>query len=49
MNAQNQHQLEPLQFGRLSIWRDSATHDDKQAREHAARLELRAGTDREMA
>jgi len=32
MNAQNRQQLEPLEFGRLSVWRDSATHDEKQAR-----------------
>jgi SAM-dependent methyltransferase len=36
-------------FGRLSVWRDSAGLDDKQAREHAARLELRAGAESEIA
>jgi ubiquinone/menaquinone biosynthesis C-methylase UbiE len=36
-------------FGRLSVWRDSVGLDDKQAREHAARLELRAGADSEVA
>lgn len=35
-------------FGRLSVWRDSAGLDDKQAREHAARLELRAGAESEI-
>jgi ubiquinone/menaquinone biosynthesis C-methylase UbiE len=39
----------PVQFGRLSSWRDSAGLDDKQAREHAARLELRARADSEVA
>jgi ubiquinone/menaquinone biosynthesis C-methylase UbiE len=38
-----------VDFGRLSVWRDSAGLDDKQAREHAARLELRAGADSEVA
>lgn len=36
-------------FGRLSPWRDSAGFDDQKAREHAARLELRAGSDSEIA
>lgn len=49
MNAQNRQQREPVQFGRLSVWRDSAAHDDKQAREHASRLELRARADSEIA
>lgn len=40
---------ESVEFGRLSFWRDSAGLDDKQAREHAARLELRAGADSEIA
>ena len=38
-----------VDFGRLSAWRDSAGLDDKQAREHAARLELRAGAESEIA
>jgi ubiquinone/menaquinone biosynthesis C-methylase UbiE len=38
-----------MEFGQLSAWRDSAGLDDKQAREHAARLELRAGADSEVA
>jgi ubiquinone/menaquinone biosynthesis C-methylase UbiE len=38
-----------VDFGRLSPWRDSTGLDDKQAREHAARLELRAGADSEVA
>lgn len=49
MDARSQQELEPLRFGRLSVSRDSATHDDKQAREHAAGLELRADAGREMA
>jgi len=40
---------EASEFGRLSVWRDSAGLDDKQAREHAARLELRASADSEVA
>jgi ubiquinone/menaquinone biosynthesis C-methylase UbiE len=36
-------------FGRLSPWRDSAGLDEQQAREHAARLELRAGAESEAA
>lgn len=40
---------EAMEFGRLSAWRDSAGLDDKQAREHAARLELRAGAESEIA
>lgn len=38
-----------IEFGRLSVWRDSTGFDDKQAREHAARLELRARGDDEVA
>lgn len=38
-----------VEFGRLSVWRDSSGLDEKQAREHAARLELRAGADSEIA
>jgi ubiquinone/menaquinone biosynthesis C-methylase UbiE len=41
--------IKSVEFGRLSVWRDSAGLDDKQAREHAARLELRAGADSEVA
>jgi hypothetical protein len=41
MGEQNRRRPEPVEFGRLSVWRDSAGLDDKQAREHAARLELR--------
>jgi ubiquinone/menaquinone biosynthesis C-methylase UbiE len=37
------------EFGRLSVWRDSSRLDEKQAREHAARLELRARAESEMA
>jgi ubiquinone/menaquinone biosynthesis C-methylase UbiE len=40
---------ETMEFGRLSVWRDSGGLDDKQAREHAARLELRARADSEVA
>ncbi len=40
---------EAMEFGRLSVWRDSAGLDDKQAREHAARLELRARAESEIA
>lgn len=49
MNEQNQQRPAPVEFGRLSVWRDSAGLDDKQAREHAARLELRARADSEIA
>jgi ubiquinone/menaquinone biosynthesis C-methylase UbiE len=31
-----------MEFGRLSAWRDTATLDEAKARNHAARLELRA-------
>jgi len=37
------------EFGRLSSWRDSAGLDDGQAREHAARLELRGRAESEVA
>jgi len=40
---------EAMEFGRLSPWRDSAGLDDEQAREHAARLELRARAESEVA
>lgn len=36
-------------MGRLSPWRDSGSLDDQQAREGAARLEQRAGTESEIA
>jgi SAM-dependent methyltransferase len=49
MSRRNQQQAEATEFGRLSVWRDSAGLDDKQAREHAARLELRAGAASEVA
>lgn len=35
--------------GRLSPWRDAGAITDQQAREHAARLELRAGAESEIA
>ena len=38
-----------VEFGCASPWRDSAGLDEKQAREHGARLELRAGTESEIA
>lgn len=38
-----------MEFGRLSVWRDSSRLDDKEAREQAARLELRAGAESEIA
>ena len=37
------------EMGRLSPWRDSGSLDDQQAREGAARLEQRAGTESEVA
>lgn len=49
MSKQDQQRTEPGEFGRLSFWRDSTGLDDKQAREHAARLELRARADSEIA
>lgn len=49
MSEQDQQRPEPVDFGRLSVWRDSTGLDDKQAREHAARLELRAKADSEVA
>lgn len=49
MSGQNQQQAKAAEFGRLSSWRDSKGLDDKQAREHAARLELRARADSEIA
>ena len=49
MSRRNQQQAEATEFGQLSVWRDSAGLDEKQAREHAARLELRAGAESEIA
>lgn len=49
MSGQNQQQSRPVEFGRLSVWRDSSRLDDREAREHAARLELRAGAESEIA
>lgn len=49
MSEQNQRQREPVEFGRLSPYRDSAGLDDAQARELAARLELRARAESEVA
>jgi SAM-dependent methyltransferase len=37
------------EMGRLSPWRDSGLLDEQQARENAARLELRAGAESEIA
>jgi len=37
------------EFGGMSPWRDSTGLDDQQAREHAARLELRAAAESEVA
>ena len=37
------------EFGRLSPWRNSSGLDKSQARDHAARLELRANADSELA
>jgi ubiquinone/menaquinone biosynthesis C-methylase UbiE len=41
--------MQAEQTGRFSPWRDSASIDDQQAREHAARLELRAAAESEIA
>ena len=49
MSGQNQRQPGPVAFGRLSVWRDSGRLDDREAREHAARLEIRAGAESEIA
>jgi SAM-dependent methyltransferase len=49
MSEQNLSSPEPVEFGRLSPWRDSKGLDDKQAREHGARLELRAAAESEVA
>ena len=48
MAAPDQRQ-ERVEFGRRSSWRESAGLDDAQAREHAARLELRARAESETA
>lgn len=39
----------PVEFGRLSAWRNSSLLDDQGARVHAERLELRARADSEVA
>lgn len=49
MSGQNHQRHEGVEFGRLSPWRDSAGLDDAQAREHGARLELRARAESEVA
>ena len=48
MATRDQRQ-ERVEFGRLSSWRESAGLDEAQAREHAARLELRARAESETA
>lgn len=48
MSEQDRERGQPVDFGRLSVWRDSSGLDEKQAREHAARLELRARSDSEV-
>jgi ubiquinone/menaquinone biosynthesis C-methylase UbiE len=49
MNEPAGAQNNTVGFGRLSLWRDSSRLDDKQAREHAERLELRAKAESEAA
>ncbi|RPI43901.1 MAG: methyltransferase domain-containing protein [Betaproteobacteria bacterium] len=49
MSEPNQVQGTPEEFGTRSIWRDSSGLDGEQAREHAARLELRARAESEIA
>ena len=49
MSEQDQRQRERVEFGRLSPWLDGARIDDAQAQEHAARLELRARAESEVA
>ncbi len=49
MSRVDKRQPGSVEFGQKSPWRDSAGLDEKQAREHAARLELRAGADSEIA
>jgi ubiquinone/menaquinone biosynthesis C-methylase UbiE len=49
MSEQDQRQRERIEFGRLSPWLDGARIDDAQAQEHAARLELRARAESEVA
>jgi ubiquinone/menaquinone biosynthesis C-methylase UbiE len=49
MSEQNQASPGPVEFGRLSPWRDSTGLDDRRAREHGARLELRAAAESEIA
>jgi len=48
MSERNLDGVGPTDAGRLSIWRDSAGIDQKQAREHAERLELRARAESEV-
>ena len=49
MSEQNPAREVSVEFGRLSVWRESSGLDDQQAREHAARLELRAQAGSEIA
>lgn len=49
MSEQNPAREGSVEFGRLSAYRESSGLDDKQAREHAERLELRARADSEVA
>jgi len=49
MSEQNQQRPEPVELGRLSQWRDTAGLSDAKAREQAARLELRARAEDEVA
>lgn len=49
MNEQDPAREKSVEFGRLSVYRESSGLDDKQAREHAERLELRARADSEIA
>jgi len=49
MSEQRQQGPQAVEFGRLSPWRDSGGLDEKQAREHGARLELRGRADSEVA
>ena len=49
MIEQDRERIEPAELGRLSAWRDSSGLDEKRAREHAARLELRARAESEIA
>lgn len=49
MGKQNQERAEAVEFGRLSAWRNPSEIDEKQANDHAARLELRARAESEIA